>query len=128
MNLTSTAINLVKKYQVAIYTHGSLFDQAMITYLLARCLIAEAGSEMKQLDTAEFKAKTGEIFPLLSKAKKLFTDIEAFHHVKDVVFIEALLYHRLGYIKERNTRAMHFRQLDEQYPSKSPIVLIYIGL
>lgn len=126
MNFTSAAMNLVRKFQNTIYTHGSLFDQAAVTYLLARCLLAEAGT--KQSDSTDFKAKTGEILPILSRAKKMFTDIEAFHYVKDVVFVEALLYHRLGYEKERNTRAMRFKQLDEQYPSKSTSnVLIYIG-
>lgn len=129
MKFTSTALTLVQTNQITIYTHGSLFDQAMVTYLLARCLFAEAETAIKLTDSKEFKARTGEIFQLLSRAKKMFMDIEAFHHVKAVVLIEAHLYHRLGYVKERNTRAMRFRQLDEQYPSKSSgNVLIYIGL
>jgi hypothetical protein len=65
----------------------------------------------------------------LSRAKKLFHQIEAYHHVKDVLFLEALLYHHLGYEKDRNTRALLFKQLDEQYPLKtSNHILIFVGL
>ena len=127
MNYTANALDLVRKHLNIIYTHGSLFEQGMATYLLARCLLAETG--MKKSEPSEFKSKKTEIFPLLTRAKKIFNQIEAFHQVKDVVFLEAFLYHHLGYEKERNTRAMLFKQLDELYPLKtSNNIHIFIGL
>jgi anaphase-promoting complex subunit 5 len=119
MNFTANALDLVRKHLNIIYTHGSLFEQGAATYLLARCLLAESGT----------KSKKAEIFPLLTRAKRIFNQIEAFHYVKDVVFMEALLYNHLGYEKERNTRAMLFKQLDELYPLKtSNNIQIFIGL
>ena len=126
MNFTANALDLVRKHLNIIYTHGSLFEQGMATYLLARCLLAKVG--MKKDDSAECKSKKTEIFPLLSRAKKIFNQIEAFHQVKDCVFLEALLYHHLGFEKERNTQAMIFKQLDELYPLKtSNNIHIFIG-
>lgn len=127
MNFTANALDLVRKHINIIYTHGSLFEQGMALFLLARCLLAENGT--KKGDPVEFKGKKAEIFPLLSRAKRIFNQIEAFHHVKDVVFLEALLYNHLGYEKERNTRAMLFKQLDELYPLRtSNNIQIFIGL
>ncbi|XP_057377041.1 anaphase-promoting complex subunit 5-like [Daphnia carinata] len=127
MNYTANALDLVRKHINIIYTHGSLFEQGMSIFLLARCLLAETGTKL--CDSMEFKSKKTEIFPLLTRAKKIFNQIEAFHHAKDVVFLEALLYHHLGYEKERNTRAMLFKQLDELYPLKtSNNIHIFIGL
>lgn len=129
MKYTANALELVRKHLNVIYTHGSLFEQGMATYLLARCLLAETGMGTKKEDATEFKSKKTEIFPLLSRAKRIFNQVEAFHHVKEVVFLEALLYHHLGYEKERNTRSMLFKQLDELYPLKtSNNIQIFIGL
>ncbi|KAK4001984.1 anaphase-promoting complex subunit 5 isoform X1 [Daphnia magna] len=127
MNFTANALDLVRKHINIIYTHGSLFEQGMAIFLLARCLLAETGT--KTCDSMEFKSKKAEIFPLLTRAKRIFNQIEAFHHVKDVIFLEALLYNHLGYEKERNTRAMVFKQLDELYPLRtSNSIQIFIGL
>lgn len=129
MKFTTNALNLVNQHFNVIYTHGSLFEQGMATFLLARCLLAETGFGTKKEEAGEFKSKKAEIFPLLTQAKRIFNQIEAFHHVKEVVFLEALLYHHLGYEKERNTRSMLFKQLDELYPLKtSNNIHIFIGL
>lgn len=128
MNLKQNAVELVKKHLNHIYTHGSLFEQGLSTLLLARCLLA-AGTGHTVASDNKIALEKAEILPRLSRAKKLFHQIEAYHHVKDVLFLEALLYHHLGYEKDRNTRAMLFKQLDEQYPLKtSNHILIFVGL
>lgn len=122
MNFTGNALALVRKHLNTIYTHGSLFEQGLTLFLLARCLLAESTS-------FDSKAQKSDIFPLLSQAKRIFDRIEAFHLVKDVLFLEALLYDRLGYEKERNKQAMLFKQFDEQYPLVvSNNILLFIGM
>lgn len=128
MNLKQNAVELVQKHLNHIYTHGSLFEQGLSTLLLARCLLATSTGQMVSNDSRTV-FENAEILPRLSRAKKLFHQIEAYHHVKDVLFLEALLYHHLGYEKDRNTRALLFKQLDEQYPLKtSNHILIFVGL
>jgi len=124
MNLTINALELVQKYSSTIYTHGSLYEQGLATLLKARCLLA--GTKTSQDDR---EAQKADIITLLNRSKKIFEDVEAFYHVKDIVFLKALLHHSLGYEKERNTQAMHFRQLDEQYPVKTlNDILVFISL
>ena len=125
MNLSSKALELVNKHMNTIYTHGSLVEQGLASFLKARCLMAET-----RLSKQSEKARKTDIVPLLGRAKKIFTKVEAFYHLKDVVYFETLLYHHLGYEKERNTRAMNFRQLDDQYPAKSMFssVMIFVSL
>ena len=124
MNLTKNALEVVQKNINTIYTHGSMFEQGLATYLKARCLLAVA-----KTNPMENKTQKADILPILDRSKKIFEEIEAFYHVKDVVFLKALLYHNLGYEKERNTQAMYFRQLDEQYPVKTlNDILVFISL
>ena len=120
MNYTANAILLVRKHLNTICTHGSLLEQGLALFLLARSLM----SEINNIDSN----KT-EIIRLFSRAKNIFDKIEAFHLVKDVVFLEAVLYDRLGLEKERNRQAMVFKQLDEQYPLQtSNGILLFIGI
>ena len=125
MNHTENALKLVRKHLNTIHTHGTLFEQGMAVFLLARCLLAQLTASKSD----ESKAHKAEIFALLGRAKKTFERIEAFHLVKDVVFLETIFYDRLGYEKERNRQAMVFKQLDEQYPLVvSNSMLLFIGI
>jgi len=122
MNLVQNALDLIEKNLDIIYTHGSLLERASASFLKARCLLAQSSGSGQQPDR--------QVLPLLTRAGDMFQRIEAFYHLKDVVFFEALLHHRLGSVKERNTRAMHFRQLEEQYPAKCTphSIMIFISL
>lgn len=124
MGLITNALELVQKYMSTIHTHGSLYQQGLVTLLKARCLLAGTKTTKDDRETQK-----DDILSLLNRSKKIFEDVEAFYLVKDIVFLKALLFHSLGCEKERNTQAMHFRQLDEQYPVKtSNDILIFIGL
>ena len=120
MNLSSNALQLVNKHINTVYTHGSLMEQGLASLLKAQCLLAEAKTSQLDVEANSEEAnKRSQLLPLLGQAEKMFNKIEAFYHVKDVVYLETLLYHHLGYEKERNTQALKFRQLEEQYPAKS---------
>ena len=119
-------MELIEKHINTVYTHGSMFEQGLATFLKARCLLAET---CMSKDDAEVKTKKADILAILNVAKKMFKKVEAYYYVKDIVFLKAVIYHNLGYEKERNTQAMFFRQLDEQYPIKTfNNILIFIGL
>lgn len=82
---------------------------------------------------------------LLENVKLNFNKVEAFSRIKDVIYLQvskifndfsncinlnvfivfvfiltfqAQLYHEIGNIVERNKRALEYRQMDEQYPTK----------
>lgn len=129
MNMATNGLQLVNEHLNTIYTNGSLFEQGLATFLKARCLLAEATADVKGLQSQNRVADTNKVFILLNQAKKIFNQIEAFYYVKDVLYLEAALCHESKNEKERNTKSMLFRQLDEQYPVKSFLsCFVFIGL
>ncbi|XP_077292217.1 anaphase promoting complex subunit 5 ida [Arctopsyche grandis] len=109
----TNALTIVQRVLATIMAHGGPFDQGRAMLLYVKCRIASApktGERRNQVLTL--------CTDLLENVKLNFNRVEAFSRIKDVIYLQAQLYHEIGNIVERNKRALEYRQMDEQYPTK----------
>ncbi|XP_072015679.1 anaphase-promoting complex subunit 5-like isoform X2 [Amphiura filiformis] len=107
-------MSLLKKIMPVILANGSVQDKSRVQLLLAKCQLACHTSKQ---DPEGRKTALLSAVQMLSQAAEGFHTVETEYRVKDVMYLQAHIYQELGYTSERNKCAMHFRQLDQQYPT-----------
>ncbi|XP_038046121.1 anaphase-promoting complex subunit 5-like [Patiria miniata] len=107
------ALSLVDRIMPQVLANGSLYEQCCVKFLYAKCKVACSG----QLDSDGRKAVLLSVVQLLQETADGFHKMEAEYRVKDVIYLQAHLYDKLGYTSERNKCALQFRHLDHQYPT-----------
>ncbi|PNF24685.1 hypothetical protein B7P43_G17552 [Cryptotermes secundus] len=122
MGLPSQALKLIDQSLLLILSHGGSYDQGRALLLFAKCKVAAVTG---QPDEVRKKALT-EAIHILNKVKISFEKTESYSRVKDVLYLEALLYNEIGCVSERKRCALEFRQLDEQYPTKITTLLTHL--
>ncbi|KAJ4439043.1 hypothetical protein ANN_14999 [Periplaneta americana] len=120
MGLPSQALKLINQSLNIILSHGGNYDQGRALLLYAKCKVAAAVGQATDMR----KEILCEAIDMLNKAKMSFEKIESNCRVKDVLYLQGLLCNELGDVAERNRCALEFRQLDEQYPTKIPTMLL----
>lgn len=115
MQLPQQGLVILTKNMLPILSHGTVCDQGKLLSCYAKCQIATAA----KLDEKDRKAVLLSSVNLLNTAIEKFQSAESFFRVKESLYIQARLYHDLGYVTERNKCAHQFRQLDSQYPTLS---------
>ncbi|XP_022084224.1 anaphase-promoting complex subunit 5-like [Acanthaster planci] len=107
------ALSLVERIMPQVLANGSLYDQCCVKFLYAKCQVA---CSSRQKDENR-KAVLLSVVQLLQETADGFHKTEAEYRVKDVIYLQAHLYDKLGYTSERNKCSLNFRQLDHQYPT-----------
>ncbi|PSN35870.1 Anaphase-promoting complex subunit 5 [Blattella germanica] len=120
MKLPSQALKLINQSLLVILSHGSCYDQGRALLLFAKCKVAAASGKSAE----QRKGVLIDAVNMLKEVKISFQKIEAYGRVKDVVYLQALLYNEINYDSERNKCALEFRLLDEQYPTKIATTLL----
>ncbi|XP_067002288.2 anaphase-promoting complex subunit 5 isoform X2 [Anabrus simplex] len=120
MGLPNQALKLINESLLVILSHGSYFDQARALVLYAECKVAAAANLPEEARNSAIL----EAIQMLNKSKSNFLKVEAYSRVKDVLYLQVLLYNELGYVSERKKCALEFRQWDGQYPVKISTTLL----
>lgn len=120
MGLPSQALKLTDQSLLIILSHGGAYDQGRALLLFAKCKVAAAAGQPPDVRKKAFN----EAICLLNKVKINFQKTEAYYRVKDVLYLQALLYNEIGCVAERKRCALEFRHLDEQYPTKLTTTLL----
>uniref|UniRef100_T1IR26 Anaphase-promoting complex subunit 5 n=1 Tax=Strigamia maritima TaxID=126957 RepID=T1IR26_STRMM len=113
LGISSQALTLLNQVMVSVLTNGSVLDRARANFLYAKCIMAQASKQEKEIRQNAWFAAIG----IISNAIDDFNKIEAYDRVRDAMHIQARVYNELGFIAERNKCALNFRQLNEQYES-----------
>ncbi|XP_033102133.1 anaphase-promoting complex subunit 5-like [Anneissia japonica] len=107
------SIQVLDEKIAQVLAQGSLFERSSSLFFLAKCMVASISNT--NLDKR--KAALGTAVGLLNLAADGFTKLQAEYRIKDVMYLQAQMYHELGYTSERNKCAQRFRQLDQQFPT-----------
>ncbi|KAJ8969112.1 hypothetical protein NQ314_001922 [Rhamnusium bicolor] len=120
IGLTGQALRVLDRCLVQILGHGGCFDRARATLLYVKCLVADshksAENERKEIILNSAK--------LLERVKSNFEKVEAYSRMKDVLYLQAQLYHSINMKTERNKCALEYRLLDEEHVSKNVYTLV----
>ncbi|XP_039286737.1 anaphase-promoting complex subunit 5 isoform X2 [Nilaparvata lugens] len=119
MGLPAQALKLVDHSLLIILSQGGLYDQACALFLYVKCKVAWAASLSWDLDHKNKTNVITECLGVLETAKTNFRKVEAFNKVKESLHLQALLSNEIGCYKNRNRYSLEFRQIDEEYPTKS---------
>ncbi|RZF48027.1 hypothetical protein LSTR_LSTR002093 [Laodelphax striatellus] len=117
MGLPAQALKLVDHSLLIILSQGGLYDQACALLLYVKCKVSWAASVSHDLKNKNNVIT--ECLGVLETAKINFRKVEAFNKVKESLHLQALLSHEIGSYKNRNRYSLEFRQIDEEYPTKS---------
>lgn len=115
LKMTSQALFVLNKGMATIMAHGGLYDRAGVLVIYVKCFLANSKAHDKKDILISID--------LLEEAKMYYKKVEAFARVKDVLFLQARLYHSIGMGKEQNSCALEFRLLDEEFKSQRPSLL-----
>lgn len=118
MGMPSQASNLIDEAIIQILAHGGFYDQGRALVLHAKCIVA-----MAPLESVKRKIIIQDAIKSLIKAKIYFSKIEAFGRLKNTIYLLSILYNELDSKAERNQCCFEFRQMNEQYPSKSVVTI-----
>lgn len=117
LGLTSQAIKLLNnpKCMVEVLANGGLYDRARATLLYVKCLVADSS----KLPDNERSEVIKNAIKSLDKVKDGFEKVEAYSRVKDVLYLQARLYHVIGMRDEKNQCALAYKQINEEYPTRN---------
>ncbi|XP_026272663.1 anaphase-promoting complex subunit 5 [Frankliniella occidentalis] len=122
LGLPAQALSLLDEWLLVVLAHGGAYDRGRALLLLAKCRVAAATSLPCSLED-RIRVVT-EAINTLERAKTLFTQVEAISRVKDVLYLQALLYNEVDCVLGRKKCALEFRALDEQHPTKIATTLL----
>ncbi|XP_068937901.1 anaphase-promoting complex subunit 5 isoform X2 [Petaurus breviceps papuanus] len=115
----SQALNILHMAIEPILADGAVLDKGRAMFLVAKCQVASAASYEPQ---KKVEALESAILNL-NEAKGYFAKVDCKEQIRDVLYLQARLYHMLGKAQERNRCAMLFRQLHQELPSRGvPLV------
>lgn len=122
LGLPAQALRLLDEWLLVVLAHGGAYDRGRALLLLAKCRVAAATAAPSSHD--ERYTVVTEAISTLERAKGLFKQVEAISRVKDVLYLQALLYNEVDCVVGRKKCALEFRALDEQYPTKIATTLL----
>ncbi|XP_034284647.1 anaphase-promoting complex subunit 5 [Pantherophis guttatus] len=114
LGIPEQALSILHMAIEPILAHGAVLDKGAAMFLVAKCQVASAAS----YDPAK-KAEALEAAILnLNEAKTYFAKVDCKEQLRDVLYLQARLFHSLGKTQERNQCAMLFRQLHLEFPAR----------
>ncbi len=113
MDMASDALRLCRPVLGLIIAQHEAFEVGRARCLMAKCLVAASARDNVGVD--ERRADCLTAINELKKAAKVFRSVEAHYRVKDVLYMQARLYHSLDMVKERNQVSAEFKKMEEQY-------------
>ncbi|KAG8146060.1 putative Anaphase promoting complex subunit 5 protein [Naja naja] len=114
LGIPEQALSILHMAIEPVLAHGAVLDKGAAMFLVAKCQVASAAS----YDPAK-KAEALEAAILnLNEAKTYFAKVDCKEQLRDVLYLQARLFHSLGKTQERNQCAMLFRQLHLEFPAR----------
>lgn len=114
MCMPQHALQLLNTCLLQILSNGYVYDRARALLLYSKCLVANCENKSEN----ERKNIFVECSKMLEIVKGNFKKVQAFHRIKDVLYLQARLYDELDSISERNKCAVEYNILDEEHSSK----------
>uniref|UniRef100_A0ABM5F2G5 Anaphase-promoting complex subunit 5 n=1 Tax=Pogona vitticeps TaxID=103695 RepID=A0ABM5F2G5_9SAUR len=114
LGIPEQALSILHMAIEPILAHGAILDKGAAMFLVAKCQVASAAPCAPQK-----KAEALESAILnLNEAKTYFAKVDCKEQLRDVLYLQARVFHSLGKSQERNHCAMLFRQLHQELPAR----------
>lgn len=121
MGMPQQALKLIRNCMETILANGGIYDCTRTQFLFVKCLIAAQGD-----NRAEKINKLSATLPILEECIHNFMKLEAFAKVKDIFIYLSIFYENVGLVAERNKWACKFRSLDEQFPTPTEYLNVFL--
>ncbi|XP_068101228.1 anaphase-promoting complex subunit 5 [Hyperolius riggenbachi] len=120
LGIPEQALNILHMAIEPILAHGAVLDKGRAMFLVAKCQVASAAAYNPQKKTEALESAILN----LNEAKTYFGMVDCKEQIRDILYLQARLYHSLGNIQERNKCSMLFRQIHQELPSHGVSLLI----
>lgn len=121
MGMPQQALKLIRNCMETILANGGIYDCTRTQFLFVKCLLAAQGdNHLEKIN------KLLATLPILDECIQNFMKLEAFAKVKDIYIYLSIFYESVGLTAERNKWACKFRHLDEQYPTPTEYLNVFL--
>lgn len=120
MGMPQQALRLIKNCMELILANGGIYECAKVNFLFVRCMVAVQPDNQNKIELIN------ETLIILEQSIQSFMKIEAYPKVKDIYIYLSQLFQELGLFKERNKWSCKFRELEEQFPTPSEYLNIFL--
>ncbi|XP_055313033.1 anaphase-promoting complex subunit 5 [Sitodiplosis mosellana] len=121
MGMPQQALKLIRNCMETILANGGIYDCTRTQFLFVKCLIAAQGdNHLEKIN------KLLATLPILDECIQNFMKLEAFAKVKDIYIYLSIFYESVGLMAERNKWACKFRYLDEQFPTPTEYLNVFL--
>ncbi|KAM4709895.1 anaphase-promoting complex subunit 5 isoform 2-T2 [Discoglossus pictus] len=120
LGIPEQALNILHMAIEPILAHGAVLDKGRAMFLVAKCQVASATSYTPQKKSEALESAILN----LNEAKAYFAKVDCKEQIRDILYLQARLFHSLGNIQERNKCSMLFRQIHQELPSHGGVSLI----
>lgn len=88
--MPTQALRLLDEWLLVVLAHGGAYDRARALLLLAKCRVAAATAS--PTSQAERHSIVTQAISTLERAKSLFNQVEATSRVKDVLYLQVIIF------------------------------------
>lgn len=114
------ALKLINNCIETVLANGGIYDCAKTQFLFVRCLVATQPDRQGKIATL------GDTATILEQCIQHFLKLESYSKVKDVYIYLATVYDDVKLMAERNKWSHKFHELEEQFPTPSEYLDIFL--
>ena len=111
LGLTQKARETLDKTLYQSMAFGTYYQKGLLFYLKGKCILEEAEGSEKETECNEMLRDAKE---MLERSMGYFADTQLDTRKKDVIYLQAIVAHKMGDIQERNKLSTQFRTLHEK--------------
>ncbi|ORX66241.1 hypothetical protein BCR32DRAFT_250523 [Anaeromyces robustus] len=120
INMYNKALDIMDAILPRVLTHEDLWLQSLCLLIEAKCLMAKLsnglfiGEDYEKKDNKD--NKKDQLFDILSVLEKSlggFKKVESYNEIKEVIYLQAMIYNELDLKHERDQKAKEFHNLEK---------------
>ncbi|ORX44493.1 hypothetical protein BCR36DRAFT_359592 [Piromyces finnis] len=118
INMYNKALEIMDFILPCTLTNENLWLQSLCLLIAAKCLMTKLsfGLSMSNIDDEKKekkKKKLSDIVLLLEKSLQGFKKLESYEEMKEIVYLQSLIFNELDLIQERDQKAKEFHKLEK---------------
>jgi len=118
INMYNKALEIMDSILPQVLTHEDLWLQSLCLLIEAKCLMAKLsdGLFIGDSDNDKKDHKKQQLFDILSVLEKAlggFKKLESYDEIKEIVYLQALIFNEVGLVQERDQKAKEFHNIEK---------------
>jgi len=117
-NMYNKALDIMDSILPEVLTHEDLWLQSLCLLIEAKCLMSKLlnGLYIGDADVEKKDRKKAQLFDILSVLEKAlggFKKLESYDEIKEIVYLQALIFNEIDMIPERDQKAKEFHNIEK---------------